>query len=180
MRILALADNDAFQWTGPSQPVDLLVSCGDVYDSLILSAAKACAATQVFAVKGNHDSNAPFPSQITDLHLQVATLPNGLRIGGFNGCWRYKPKGHFLYDQDEAAALIQRLPPVDILISHNSPAEIHEKDQDVHQGFVALAEYIRKHSPRLLIHGHQHVSRESLVGKTRVVGVYGSAVVEVA
>lgn len=35
------------------------------------------------------------------------------------------------------------------------------------------------HAPRLLIHGHQHVNRETLSGGTRVVGVHGSRVVEV-
>jgi hypothetical protein len=49
MHILILADIDAFTWTGPAQPVDLVVSCGDVYDPLILSAATACSATQTSA-----------------------------------------------------------------------------------------------------------------------------------
>ena len=71
-----------------------------------------------------------------DLHLRVVTLANGLRIGGFNGSWKYKPRGHFLYDQDEAAVLLQQLPAVDILVTHNSPADVHERDADVHQGFL--------------------------------------------
>ena len=50
MRILVLADIDAFTWTGPSQPVDLVVSCGDVYDPVILAAAKACPAIRIVAV----------------------------------------------------------------------------------------------------------------------------------
>ena len=85
MRILALADNDSFTWSSPVQPVDLVAACGDVYDSLILAAAKACSATHVLAVKGSHDSAAPFPPPITDLHLHVVTLPNALRIGGPRG-----------------------------------------------------------------------------------------------
>jgi hypothetical protein len=179
MRILVLADNDAFAWTGPSQPVDLVISCGDVYDPLILSAAKACSATQILAAKGNHDLPSAFPPPITDLHLKAVTLANGLRLGGFNGSWRYKPRGNFLYSQDEASALIQQLPPVDILVSHNSPQGVHERDTDVHQGFMALSDYIRRHAPRLLIHGHQRVSAEAMVGGTRVVGVFGSMVMTV-
>jgi Icc-related predicted phosphoesterase len=131
------------------------------------------------AVKGNHDLPSAFAPPIEDLHLQVVTLPNGLRIGGFNGSWRYKPRGNFLYSQDEAAVLTGQLPPVDILVSHNSPQGVHERDGDTHQGFVALSDYIRRHKPRLVIHGHQHVSRETVVGGTRVVGVFGSMVVTV-
>jgi Icc-related predicted phosphoesterase len=179
MRILILADNDNYTWTGPIQPVDLVVSCGDVYAPLIIAAAKACSATQIVAVKGNHDLPSTFPPLITDLHLRVVTLANGLHLGGFNGSWRYKPKGNFLYSQEEAAALIGQLPPVDILVAHNSPAGVHERDADVHQGFAALNDYIGRHSPRLLIHGHQHVNSETQVGGTRVMCVFGSMVMEV-
>jgi hypothetical protein len=44
---------------------------------------------------------------------------------------------------------------------------------------MALTDYIGRHSPRLLIHGHQHVNRETRVGGTRVVGVFGSMVMKV-
>jgi predicted phosphodiesterase len=175
MRLLALADSDDFRWRGPNTPVDVLVSCGDVCDELILDAARCCAAAQILAVKGNHDGAGPFPAPIIDVHLQVVTLPGGCRIAGFNGCWRYKPQGHFLYGQAEAIELMRDLPPVDVLIAHNSPQEIHEADEDVHQGFAALLEYIRRHSPRLLLHGHQHVRCETEVDGTRVVGVFGHA-----
>ena len=179
MRIMAIADTDDVTWAGPSPRVDLVVSCGDVYTPVIQAAAKACPAASVVAVKGNHDLPAAFPLPIIDLHLRVITLPNGLRVGGFNGCWRYKPRGNFLYSQNEAAVLLQQLPAVDILVAHNSPGGIHERDAVAHQGFVALSEYLHRHSPGLLIHGHQHVNRETLVGRTRVVGVYGCRRIEV-
>ena len=143
----------------------------------ILAAAKACSAPQILAVKGNHDVPSAFPPPITDLHLRVVTLPSGLRIGGFNGSWKYKPRGNFLYSQDEALALIRQLPPVDIVVAHNSPAGVHERDANAHQGFTALSDYIRRHAPRLVIHGHQHANAETVVGGTRVVGVFGSMVV---
>lgn len=179
MRILVLADNDDFTWGGRGEPVDLVVSCGDVYDPLILGAARACGALRVFAIKGNHDLPGAFPAPIVDLHLQVVRLPDGLRIGGFSGSWRYKPRGNFLHTQEEAAALLAQLPPVDVLVTHNSPAGIHERDAHTHQGFTALSEYLRRHTPRVLVHGHQHLNRETMAGGTRVVGVFGSRVIEV-
>ena len=42
----------------------------------------------------------------------------------------------------------------------------------------ALAEYIRRCKPRLLIHGHQHVNIETAVSGTRVIGVYGHRMIE--
>jgi Icc-related predicted phosphoesterase len=131
------------------------------------------------AVKGNHDPAGPFPPPIIDVHLRVVTLTNGFRVGGFNGCCRYKPRGHFLYDQDEAVRLLRQLPAVDLLVAHNSPLGVHEIDDDVHQGFLALSEYIQRHSPQLLVHGHQHVARETTIDRTRVVGVFGHAFLDV-
>ncbi len=51
----------------------------------------------------------------------------GVRFGGLNGSWKYKPRGHFLYEQGEAESLLATLPPVDILLSHNSPRGIHDR-----------------------------------------------------
>ena len=77
MKILAIADIDAFHWTmGPGQ-ADVLMSCGDVGDGVVLEAAEAFGCKAVFAVKGNHDSNAPFSAPIVDLLLQ------SIRHGGF-------------------------------------------------------------------------------------------------
>ncbi len=59
MRILALADIDDFHWKHESGQADVLLSCGDVSDQAILEAAEAHGCQAVFAVKGNHDSNAP-------------------------------------------------------------------------------------------------------------------------
>ena len=178
MKILALADNDDIRWAAPGTPVDLVVSCGDVHEMLIRSAAEACSAPPIAAVKGNHDEAGGFRAPIRDVHLKVLELPGGLRIGGFNGCWRYKPVGHFLYEQQEAVQLLRGFPAVDVFISHNSPRGLHETDPDVHQGFQALRDYLVTHSPKLLIHGHQHLDRETRIGDTRVISVYGHAFID--
>ncbi len=84
MKILALADIDDFHWNyGPGQ-ADVLLSCGDVSDQVILEAADAYNCRVIFAVKGNHDNNEPFDKSIVDLHL----LPHkytGYSFGGLNG-----------------------------------------------------------------------------------------------
>ena len=113
MRILAIADIDDFHWKHGSGQADVLLSCGDVSDQVILEAAEAHGCQSVFAVKGNHDSNAPFGELITDLHLQTREV-NGFSFGGLNGSWKYKPRGHFLYDQREVDGFLSAFPPVDI------------------------------------------------------------------
>ncbi len=179
MKLLVLADIDDFHWHGGSGCADVLLALGDIADSVILQAAGAWNCPQVFAVKGNHDADAPFPAPIVDLHRRTAEK-GGLRFGGLNGCVQYKPRGAFLYYQEEVDAFLEGFPPVDIFVSHNSPLGVHDRDDEIHTGFSALNAYIDRVSPRLLLHGHQHEERETRMGETRVIGVYGWKVIELS
>jgi Icc-related predicted phosphoesterase len=170
MRILVLADFDDLHWQHGRGQTDLILALGDISDCLILEAAEAFGVPPIFAVKGNHDSATAFPEGITDLHLRTVEF-GGYKFGGLNGSWKYKPRGHFLYEQDEVMSLLTQLPAVDVLISHNSPRGIHDKPDDVHTGFDAFNWYIEQHKPKLVFHGHQHVNRETAIGTTKVIGV---------
>lgn len=172
MEILVLADFERFSWDGDVQDADLLLSCGDVPEDVILQAVEDTGCEQVFAVKGNHDKSGDFADPIVDLHMSVEEF-RGVKFGGFNGCWKYKPRGHFLYEESEVQQLVRALPSVDIFLAHNSPRGIHDREDGVHQGFQAFNVYIEKHKPSLFIHGHQHISTETKAGPTRVVAVYG-------
>jgi Icc-related predicted phosphoesterase len=141
-------------------------------DALILEAAVKCQCRQILAVKGNHDTSAPFPAPIRDLHLNTFTF-NGVKFGGFNGAWRYKPRGNFLWDHDEVESLIADFPPVDVFLAHNSPRGIHDRDDEVHIGFVAFTNYLTSAKPGFFIHGHMHHEIDTVVGTTRIIGVFG-------
>lgn len=69
--------------------------------------------------------------------------------------------------------MLAAFPPVDIFLSHNSPRGIHDREDEVHYGFEGLTTYISKENPAFVIHGHQHVNKETQVGDTQVIGVYG-------
>jgi Icc-related predicted phosphoesterase len=170
--ILILADIDDLTWKFGTGSADLIVSCGDISDQVILEASSAFNCRRILAVKGNHDPPGPFPEPIKDLHLRTETHM-GITFGGLNGSWKYKPRGNFLYDQLEAEVALSRLPRVDILVSHNSPRKIHDRNDGIHYGFEALNNYINEKNPSYLFHGHQHVNIRSLVNKTHVVGIYG-------
>ena len=172
MVLMAIADDDGLVKNFSRNRADVLVSCGDLADQTILTVTKAVECRRVFAVKGNHDSGGPFPAPIADLHLRIEEF-DGLRFGGCNGSWRYKPRGHFLYEQDEVERQLAAFPPVDVFVAHNSPRHVHDRDDEVHFGFEAFNSYIQRVQPRLFIHGHQHINQETVVGRTRVVGIYG-------
>jgi Icc-related predicted phosphoesterase len=179
MKLLLLADIEDLRWRGGSGRADLLLSLGDIAHAVILEAAAAWRCPAVFAVKGNHDTEAPFPEPVVDLHLRTAGY-GGRRFGGLNGCLQYKPRGAFLYYQEEVEAFLADFPAVDIFISHNSPLGVHDRDDEVHTGFTALNAYIGRARPRLLLHGHQHQEIETRVGETRVMGVYGWKTIELS
>jgi Icc-related predicted phosphoesterase len=178
MKILIIADSNDFTWRGGHGQANVLISCGDTCDQLILQAADAYKCGQIFAVKGNHDSPAPFPKPIVDLHLRTEEY-RGIHFGGMNGSWKYKPQGHFPYEQHEVTDHLNSFPRVDLFISHNSPRTIHDREDNVHIGFDGLLEYIRRCKPIMLIHGHQHMDIETVVCGTRVSGVFGHKVIEI-
>ena len=173
MKILVIADDDSAVNSLTRERADVLIACGDLADSSILKAAELSQCAHIFAVKGNHDSSTAFPSPITDLHFNVEHY-NELKFGGFNGSWKYKPRGHFLYEQSEVERMLMSFPSVDIFVAHNSPRTVHDKDDEVHTGFEAFTHYIHRTKPKLFLHGHQHVNTETQIGETQVVGVYGS------
>jgi Icc-related predicted phosphoesterase len=62
---------------------------------------------------------------------------------------------------------------VDIFVTHNSARLVHDREDDVHLGFAAFNQYIQRAKPKLMLHGHQHENIETLIGTTRVIGIYG-------
>jgi len=177
MKLLILADDDSVQKDIAKEQTDVLVSCGDFADQALLQIAKNIQCSQILAVKGNHDGSGSFPAPIIDLHLNTHTI-SGFRFGGFNGSWKYKPRGNYLYEQLEVKRYLDLFPPVDIFVAHNSPRHIHDRDDDVHFGFEAFVDYIQRVQPKLFLHGHQHINQETQIGKTKVIGIYGQKKLE--
>ena len=178
MKILIVADDQSIIRQLPSGRADLVLSCGDLLDPAILEAKSISRAAEVLAVKGNHDPDEPFREPIRDLHLRTFEF-GGVVFGGFRGAWRYKPRGYFLYDQDEVERSLAGFPPVDVFVAHNSPRGIHDRDNDVHVGFDAFRAYILRARPMIFIHGHQHTNAQTLLEDTAVIGVCGFRRIEI-
>ena len=179
MNLLVIADDESLGSQIPDCNVDLLVSCGDLPDFLILDVAKKCHCREILAVKGNHDSSGPFQTPIHDLHLNIFQF-RSVKFGGFCGAWKYKPRGNYLFEDTEVEMYLRNFPPVDVFITHNSPRLIHDRDDDVHIGFAAFNHYVERVKPKLMLHGHQHENVESHIGMTRIIGTYGHRMLVVA
>jgi Icc-related predicted phosphoesterase len=172
MNLLIIADDEFAALRVPEIQADILISLGDLPDGVILQVAKRCGCGEILAVKGNHDSSSPFPAPIRDLHRQTFAI-GGVTFGGFCGAWKYKPKGNYLFEQHEVEEQLADFPAVDIFLAHNSPRLIHDRDDEVHLGFVAFNHYLTRAKPFLFLHGHQHHEVKTKVDSTTVIGTFG-------
>jgi uncharacterized protein len=187
MKVLAIADRPL-----PVDPaklalqhdVDAVITLGDLQPSWIEPLERL--RLPKVGVYGNHD-DAPYLDwfAIDNLHLRRLDLDRGLSFCGFEGCVSYRRGSGRLgpsYTQKQARKLVRRLPPADVLVCHCPPAGVNDDPTDpAHVGYFALRDWVDKHRPRWLLHGHVHPTPGSLVeriGDTRVVYVSGARILE--
>lgn len=178
MKIVVISDEESAIGGLDSTEIDVLISCGDLYDPAIKRAIDYYRPKLTLAVRGNHDPDMPFSEGIVDLHLKTHSF-GGVTFGGFAGSWRYKPRGHHLFDQIEVSSLIRGMPAVDVFVAHNSPARVHERDSETHQGFEGFIAYIDRARPQLFIHGHQHTNQMTVRDTTTIIGVFGERLIHI-
>jgi uncharacterized protein len=182
MRLLAFADEAppaaAPELVAQNRP-EAVVTLGDLRADWIASLAGIDLPR--LGVHGNHDAEHVLGTAgVSDLHLSRASV-RGWSFAGFEGCVRYRDGPH-QYTQEEAARLVGRLPPADVLLCHCPPAGVNDDPDDpAHAGFSGLREWVERHRPRYLLHGHTTPDprrRRRRLGDTEVRWVRGVAVVE--
>jgi uncharacterized protein len=181
LRLLAVADEpppvDAAELVASNKP-DVVVTLGDLPEAWLLGLAEVDVPR--LGVHGNHDrEHLLSDASIRDLHLQRAEV-GGWSFAGFEGCVRYADGPH-QYTQEEACALARHLPHAEVLLCHCPPAGVNdEPDDPAHAGFRALREWVERHAPRYLLHGHTTPdprTRSSRLGETAVIWVRGAHMV---
>lgn len=159
---------------GLPKDVECVITLGDI-DKYYLKSLKESTpdSTPWFGVYGNHDFYGDLEKLgIDNIHTKTIKFKDYV-FGGLEGSILYKNENRPMYTQFEAYFELYGMNSCDILISHNSPIDIHEKDKFAHEGFRALLDYIKKHQPKYAFHGHQHINKETMIGKSNVIGVYG-------
>jgi uncharacterized protein len=182
MRVLALADKRP-----PLDPatlaeqkhVDAVVCLGDLDRAWIESLARLGGMPRM-GVHGNHDPpNLLTEMEVEDLHLR-RTSAGGMTFAGFEGCIRYGHGGPHQYTQKESCKLAKKLPGADVLLCHCPPLGINDDPADpAHIGMEGLLNWVERHHPRHLLHGHTHPIGPQLVtrfGDTKVHWISGAKV----
>jgi uncharacterized protein len=181
LRLLAVADEappvDAAELVAGNEP-DAVVTLGDLPEDWLLGLREVDVPR--LGVHGNHDrEHVLSDAGICDLHLRRVDL-GGWSFAGFEGCVRYSDGPH-QYTQEEAGELARQLPAADVLLCHCPPAGVNdEPDDPVHAGFWALREWVERHAPRYLLHGHTTPDprrRSTRLGETAVIWVRGAQTV---
>lgn len=129
---------------------------------------------------GNVDVPALWADHITTDHhvLDGRTVTvGGIRFGFVGGGLRTPMRTPFEISDEEYAAKVEALGPVDVLCTH-IPPDVPDATYDVvarrmERGSRALREYIQDVQPRYVLHGHVHQPqfRRISMGRSQIINV---------
>lgn len=187
MRILAVADTTE-NWPENIGDVvttsDAVFCLGDLYSVDIKRLVGH--GTPVYGVYGNHCRRGYLRDEGATEVAVDGTAVAGVHytsfgtVLGVNGCVRYSNAADLQYTQDEFAAALDGLPPVDIVLTHCPPRGVNDHTDHAHFGIDALRDYVLQSRPRHLFHGHTYPELLTpRLGGTVIHYVHGWSVVEI-
>lgn len=172
-------DSQIIQSVLETKKYDCVLFLGDIFASDIKKFVSCAGGRPCLYVLGNHDEwqqNYDIDG-LTDLDGDVVEIC-GVRIGGVSGAPRYKQDPNLcMRSEEEVANALRSLGAVDILVSHESPYHLLNKNF-AHGGFQAITDYLRQYDVPLHIFGHHHINYDEVVDGTREVCVYGCSAVK--
>jgi Icc-related predicted phosphoesterase len=169
VRILAVADIESKAlWdyfdAKKLSDVDLIISCGDL-NARYLEFLVTMAHCPVIYVHGNHDDrymNDP-PEGCICIEDRIYRY-RGLRILGLGGSMRYKD-GQNMYTEKAMRRRVLKarikaffLGGVDIVVTHAPVRGWGDLEDLPHRGFKCFDKFVRAVRPRILVHGHVHMT----------------------
>ena len=190
MRILAIADIEddlllARLSHGDARHYDLVVSCGDL-DPGYLDCVATLANAPLAYVRGNHDTGYESDARLggTDLDGRIERFC-GVRVAGLEGSLDYR-EGIVGYSQAQMRHKVVMLGlraaltgGVDVLVTHAPPRGHGDLPDGPHQGFEAFNGLLDWLHPKVMLHGHVHLSYDRIERErthpsgVRLVNAYG-------
>lgn len=151
---------------------DLCCILGDIHYADYDIILKYIHKDKIVAILGNHDMfNILSDHGLNNINGEVIEI-NGIKIGAIQGSFKYKPEKFPSFTHEESIEFLERMPYVDILLSHDKPLTYDYKDP-AHDGLKGITKYLYDKRVPINIHGHIHKSYlDSLKNGTQVKGVY--------
>jgi Icc-related predicted phosphoesterase len=121
-------------------------------------------------------------------------MEEGMIVAGLGGSMRYN-RGVNQFTNFQMYMEIFKLIPamlfnrlfrgrfLDVLLTHASPMDIHDREDPCHRGFEAFLWFMRIFKPKYLVHGHIHLYDLSEVrttgyNKTQVINAYSHYIID--
>ncbi len=153
--------------------IDFIMSAGDVSNQY-LDYLVSVLNKDIIIVNGNHIYHRDHPITFAKVIDGKFLKYKGLRILGLDGCKVYSFQEHQYTEYQMGIKILKNIfslfKGVDIVLSHASPAGIHDIDDGVHNGFKVFNKVITYFKPKLWIHGHIHLPNYMVHQDTDVEG----------
>ena len=151
---------------------DLCCVLGDIHDYDYKVIFRYIPKDKIVAILGNHDRFSLLSEQgLNDINGKVIDI-KGVRIGAIQGSFKYKNEDFPSFTHEESIEFLDKMPEVDILLSHDKPLIFDYKDP-AHDGLKGITKYLYDKKTPINIHGHIHQSYlTKLKNGTQVKGVY--------
>ncbi|HVZ80742.1 MAG TPA: metallophosphoesterase [bacterium] len=146
---------------------DLVLTLGDISVNTIDYILLMSKQVKVLGVLGNHD-----PKEIPGLddhHGKIVEF-KGIRFGFLKGAPKYKDEPNHLTEKEMLKA-VNKMGPVDVMVSHAPPPCAAPNEDRVHKGFEAFDLYIQRHKPKYWLHGHLEKFYTKDINGTKIIGV---------
>ena len=145
---------------------DTCLLLGDIPKDILLS-LNTKTMCRFYGVCGNHDTEDSLNNinGIENIH-NIQINEKQYSLTGISGSSKYKEHTPYcMLSQEESLTISQNLPKCDILISHDSPYQIHSTSMNK-EGLKGITEYIKKNKPKLHIYGHHHITKSYVLDET--------------
>lgn len=151
---------------------DLCCILGDIHDYDYRLILEYIPKNKIVALLGNHDRFDLLKTyDLKDLNGKVVEV-NGVKIGGIQGSFKYKDQEFPSFTHEQSIELMEKMPYVDILLSHDKPFT-YDYNDGAHDGLKGITKFLYERQVPINIHGHLHTSDlKMLKNGTQVKGVY--------
>lgn len=167
-----LNEDDFSDFAKKNKEYDICLLLGDHSSYDIEIVLKYIDKNKIYALLGNHDSNYIEQYNLNNLNGTTIEI-NGVKLLGIQGSYKYKPTTKGLFTQQESIEFLNNKEKVDILVSHDAPYGLSERNDPAHQGLFGITYYLFKNKVPYCIHGHLHdVSNKKMINNTNVICCY--------
>src|SRR3990172_9584391 len=148
MKVLHYSDRGTSEFLSLYNQCDIVISTGDLQIFDFGNYSEVISKKPAFGIYGNHDSGRYLEDLgIINLHNKSYKL-NGVTLGGFQGCLKYKESG-IMYTEEDAAVFANTFPYVDVLLLHAGPFGMLDDPSDsVHIGSKNIRKYVLEKEPK--------------------------------